>query len=264
MPVTPVVVANSQINGGAATHRMRWPRGMRDGGDPNAVDKFGGQDYNGCVLTNLTGGGTSSTIVYGGAAVIDYVGSLVTYSRALSWFTERAGGSLVCDTACLELRVTAAFPNPVGVIAADYGLLIYLNNNNGVNGDGTATFPGVIFGPQNANTIQLRARAAYAGLQTVTETVAAAKTPDMTKFNTYAIRVVSGSPSSDPVLFGLINGQVVTDRYSWTAAAGLLPRADAAGGQFGYQVGFGVHSNGLHAYIQEVVMTLARTEADLN
>jgi len=262
---------NVQVTGAAATLRVRWPRGIVDGGDNTGVAKFGPQELNGFTTTSFAGG-TQATDVAAGAAAINFkstagpTGFGVAYSRRLSWFTERAGGPVLDGWSCFSFRITVAYDNPAGVIAGDLGIIITCGNQNDVNGDGVTTHAGVIFGPNNVSTITLRARQANAGAQTVTDNVSVANTPDITKFNTYDVRVIGGSNTSDPVLFGLINNVVVTPRRAWTAAAALLPPPNAVVGNFGYQfaavnrAGGGVANMRVH----EVLLTAAQSEGDLN
>lgn len=265
------LVANAQIAGAASVLRSRWPRGITDGGDATAVDKFGTADVNNYSITAYAGG-TQQTLVVNGVAAVDFkatatpTGFGVAYSRRLSWFTERSGGKLYDGWTCWSFRATLQFDNPPGVITGDCGIVLACGNNNSVNGDGISTNPGVIFGPNNADNITLRARRVNGGAQTVTDVVAAALTPTLTKFNTYDLRIVSGSASSDPVLYGLINGVVVTPRIPWTAAAALLPPPNAVAGNFGYTLAAINRGGGgvPNMYVHELLLTAAQSEADLD
>lgn len=269
-------VGNVQVTGAAATLRVRWPRGITDGGDTTGIAKFGPQEINGFTQTSFAAG-TQATDVAAGAAAVNFKSALgggapnspgigLGYSRRLSWFTERPGGPLLDGWTCFSFRLTVAYDNPAGVIAGDLGIVLTCGNQNSVNADGLGANAGVIFGPNNVSTITLRARRANAGAQTVTDNVAAGSTPDITKFNTYDLRIVSGSNTSDPVLFGLINGVVVTPRRAWTAAAALLPPPNAVAGNFGYQFWVLNRSAGgvANMHIHEILLTAAQSEGDLD
>jgi hypothetical protein len=260
----PTFAANAQVSGAASRLRIYWPDKATDTGYGTA-SKLGAQAMQ-QGATGTAGGGTITNTIYGGVDVIKLLGGAYWIAPGSVFFTERTGGAVVCDTACAELRLTVAFDNPGGVVAGDMGLVICNGGiSSGMNQNGTATNAGVVFGPQNSQTIQLRARAANAGPQTVTETVSAANTPDITKFNTYALRIVSGSATSDPVLFGLINGRVVTQRYSWTAAAGILPGiGQVSGSPSGWKFLFSNWVVASGAYVIEGCITWAPTESALD
>ena len=267
----PALAPNTLVTGAASTLRVRYPRGITDGGDGTGIAKFGPQELNGYTITAYAGG-TQQTLVTKGVAAVDMKSTIapagfgINYGRRLSWYTERPGGPVLDGWACWGLRLTAAFTNPGGVIPGDLGIVIWCGNGTQVNGDGLSTAPGVIFGPNNANNITLRARRVNAGPQTVTDVVPAGNTPDLTKFNTYELRIVTGSPSSDPQLFGLINGRVVTGRHLWTAAAAVLPPPDAIAGNYGYVFAVVNRAAGgvPNMYVKEVLLTAAQSEADLN
>lgn len=260
----PTFAANAQLSGAAARLRIYWPDKATDTGY-GTVAKLGAQAMQ-QGATGTAGVGAISNTIYGGVDVVKLLGGAFWIAPGSTWFTERTGGAVVCDTACVEARLTVGFDNLAGVSPADMGIVICNGGvSNGMNQDGTATNAGVVFGPQNAQTVQLRARAANAGPQTVTETVTAANTPDITKFNTYAIRIVSGSSTSDPVLFGLINGRVVTQRYPWTAAAGVLPGiGQVSGSATGWKILFSNWVVASGAYVAEGCVTWAPTESALD
>jgi len=263
---------NVQVTGAASTLRVRWPRGETLL-DAVGASKFGPQDTNGFQLTSL-GGGASAGAVHAGVACNNFpsaigagapntVGVQVAYNNRLTWYTERTGGPVLDGWACWGLRLTVAYDNPAGVIAGDLGIMVTCGNQTVVNADGLSTLPGLLFGPNNANVITLRARAVNAGPQTVTANVALAT---MAQFHTYELRMVSGSNTSDPVLFGLIDNVVVTPRIAWTAAAALLPPPNAIAGNYGYNFAVINHSGGgvANMYIKDVMVTAAQSEGDLN
>ena len=260
-------VAQVNVSGAASRVRIYFPLDLGTTASANNVDaKFGPQPQSGVSTTGS--GGSSATPVYGGASCIEYLASLVNdvqnvkASRKTSWLTERSGGTLTDEYSCFSLRATLAWDVLPANAASDIGLFIVCGNlNNHIISGPNA---GVVFGPTSAATVGLRA---YKAALTVNEVVAAGSTPDLTKWNTFEIRCISGSPSADPVLFGLINGQVVTAEYSWTAAAALLPPPNIYA-QTGYFMGVGIansatQANVIHQYIREVCWTWAGSESAL-
>lgn len=223
--------------GAGAALRVHWLIGYTDAGNVGTA-KFGAQDVGGFSMTSY-GGGTFAPAVTAGAAGISFpsvgaaLGYGVNWNKRIGWFTERTG-PVTADWSCWSFRATIAFTAPTGAVGGDVGLVLWCGNQTSMNGTGADTNAGVRFGPSNVGEVRLQARQANAGALTVNTAVAASLTPDLTKFNTYEIRVVSGSNASDPVLSCLINGVKVISNVSWTAAAGLLPPPNAVAGQVGY------------------------------
>ena len=260
----PIAVANASIPGASARWRMYWPG---DYGSTGATDEA---KYGPNPVRGVGGfGGAQAVANYGGAQCIDQpcaAGSSQGQfcSSRLSWFTERAGGTVTDEFSCASIRLTAAFIVTAPVLQ-DLGCVIACGTlNKTIVHDNNA---GVEFGPVNAQAVAFRAVQIHGGPLTVNFAVPAALTPDLTKYNTFELRVVSGSANSDPVAFGLINGQVATPRFAWTAAAGLLPPpANGNGGAPAYYMGALNAANGLcpHMYIHEVCWTAAGSESGLN
>lgn len=263
-------IGNSQVTGAASQWRMFWPRGIQDGGDPTGVAHGSAQADSGFVVTAYAAG-TQQTLIFAGtgAAAVDFKSTVAAgngfglgVSRAFSVFNERSGGRIVSETACMEWRATIAFTNPAGATALDHGIFVLPGNQNTMQAAANA---GIQFGVSGPQQISLIARAVNGGALTVNQVVAAALTPNVTKFNTYALRMISGSASSDPVVFGLINNVVVTNRVALTAAAALLPQQNVVVGNLGYR--FHVinisAANVPDMFVHDVVLTCAQNEADL-
>lgn len=269
MAQQPTFAANVEVRGAASRLRVYWP--ARQNYNGYGYDKFGYVDNAGFGFGG-SGAGLSEALYAGvlcqrlqSSNTPD--GNWVQWNQ-VSWFTERVGGAIIDESACFEMSVTVAYGGIAGgpvPLTFDSGLYIsdLLQNGKPFN----SVSAGVEFGVVDTGVVSLRAYANNGGgVPQINETVAAALTPDVTKMNTYGVRCITGSPSTDPVLYGLINGQVVTQRYSWTAAAGLMPRPNNNAGNPGYVVGFTNYSNGIlqSAYVHELRLTLAATEADLD
>lgn len=262
-------IANTQIPGAGASLRLRWPGIFNSNVSLGAKFGTGAGNYS---VTN-SGGFSLSNILYKGMACIQFGSNNTAWSWTgvanLAWLTERPTVPLTIDHNCYSIRATCAFVT-TGPLTGDYGILIGCggNLNNGqMNHFGAATNAGVCFGPTDVGTISLRARATNAGPLTLNQVI---KTGfDTTVFHTYELHIVTGSPSSDPVLFGLIDGVVVTPRISWTAASALLPNPNQGQGSqpFGYTIGWtnqsGLAVGASNMNIREVLITAAQDEASL-
>ena len=238
--------------GAAASLRVHWPEDVTNL-TATGIMKFGGQAVDGFTLT--TGGaGTITTVVANGAAAVALnspgVGdtALVSYNRRASWFTEQPPASIIDGESCWAMRAALLWGAIGGAVAGDIGLMISLNGLRQVNADGAGNAAGVIFGPTGPGALTLRARAVHGGPLTVNYTVPALLAPNLTRWATYELRIVSGVGAADPYLVGLVNGQPVTPRYSWTAAAAALPAPNAEAGWNGYMFSAALRSNGVIPY----------------
>lgn len=262
-------IANTAIPGAGASLRLRWP------GVLNGLVTLGAKFGTGVANYSAGNGGSFSTglILYKGMACWQYGSNNSAWSWSgvsnFSWMTERPTVPLTLDHNCYSMRMNAAFVT-AGPLTGDYGLLIGCggNLNNGqMNHFGAATNAGVCFGPTDVGTISLRARATNAGALTLNEVITTGF--DTTQWHTYELQIVTGSPSTDPVLFGLIDGVVVTPRVPWTAAAGLLPNPQQGQGSapFGYTFGWtnqtGLAVGASNMNVREVLITAAQDEASL-
>ena len=269
MSLQPFAIANSQIPGAGSSLRLRWP------GILNSQLSLGaklGPAAGNYTVTN-TGGFSVGAVLYKGMAALQFGSNNTAWSWTgvanFSWMTERPVAPLTLDHNCYSLRVNAAFVT-TGPLVGDYGLLIGCGgnlNNSQMNHFGAATNAGICFGPTDVGTISMRARRTNVGALTLNDVI---KTGfDTTQWHTYELRIVTGSPSSDPVLFGLIDGIVVTPRYSWTAAAGLLPNPNQGQGSqpFGYTFGWtnqtGLAVGASNMNVREALITAAQSEAFL-
>lgn len=274
MALHPTIAANVQIPGVGASLRQRWPTTQTNVGASNMA-KFGASPVQsmtnygaGPVLQALFAGAACASLGSTGAG--NYSGR--TFNTNISFFTERVGGPVLDEWSCWSLRLAAAYPALAVAIDMDVGIVLGCGGTSSsiyqtVNGEGATLDPGLIFGPIGNGRVGLRARATAGGALTINETVALALTPDLTKFNTYEVQFITGSDSTDPVLFGLINGQVVTGRYALTAAAGLFPGPASGSGtnMWGYSFNFGNRTGGVYplVYYKEAVLTAAISAAFL-
>ena len=242
----------------------RWPRRMGRRGrrgpltgggriyvlaDATAVARGGA-----AAAQNMTNAssGTSAVDIHadGGAAATRFTpgtgGHIFKFNDRISFLTERPGGDLKAWNSCWEVRAVFRFDNPTGAVLGDTGVLIGVSTVGYMDTDGATSAAGVKFGPSlGPGALRLRARAINGGAYSVDELVLPSKTPDLTKYNTYALRVVSGLGEQDPYLVGLVNGNEVTDRYPWTAAAAVLPQPDAvSAANVGYLPMVGVRPGG--------------------
>lgn len=265
---TDQAIANVAVRGAGSRLRVYWP--MRQNNATYGIDKFGASDQSGF---GFGGGGTgNSEALYNGALAIRMQSSSTPDGNWVQWnqispFVERTGGAVIDEGACVSLRVTVAYGGIAGgpvPLTFDTGLYVsdFLQNGKPFN---TAS-AGIEFGVIDTASVSLRSWANNGGgAPQVNEVVAAGLTPDVTLYNTYELQFISGSATSDPVMFGLINGVKVTNEYALTSAAGLVPRPNNNSGNPGYVVGFTNYSNGIlqSAYVHEFCITIAATQADL-
>ena len=274
MSLHPTIAANVEIPGAGAVLRQEWPSTQSNVSTGSAA-KFGISPLN--PLSSL-GGVSPAQTLYGGAACAQFPSAAadtysgLTFATNISFYTERTGGAVLDSWSCWSLKLTAAFPALAADIDMDVGIVLGCGgtsslNYGAVNGPGTLTQAGLIFGPTGNGHIALRARAVIGGAETISEQVAAALTPDLTKFNTFEVQFITGSASTDPVVFGLVNGVVVTARYALTAAAGLFPNPLQGSGsnKWGYSYNFLNRSAGNYAnvYMKKARLTAAQNAAAL-
>lgn len=235
-PVTPYAP------GAGRTFEWRWPP-YAGQGNATAVGRLGSGTFQ-----NSATGGTGATVgvgKWGGAPA-----TTITHAPGLSWVshfndrisiqTERPGGDLLAWCNCWEVWCLAAF-DINAAITGDVGAMLHDFSGGYVDRDGDAASAGVKFGPVGPGVVRFRMRAVNAGPYSVDEAVAAAQTPNLSLFNKYAIRCVSGLASQDPYVVALLNDVEVSQRYSMTAAAGKFPAADAvSGANIGYEPAFAV------------------------
>lgn len=266
-------VGLSSVPGAAATIRKRWPHSITDPGGANSVAHLGAQTLDGWTVTAYAGGTNTTIGNVAGSVAIGFnsaaagVGFGVADASRYTWFTERTGGPVVDEWSCYEARCTMQVPNLAGANALDAGLAIFCGNTNQVL---KATNPGVILYFSNAQQMKLASRLVAAGALVMNDTIAFPAGFDITQWHTYALRVVTGSNSTDPVLTVLIDGSVVTagaqaQRISWTNAAGLLPANNAVAGQVGYTFSILNTSDGNVASLRfrDFTVTVAQSEAAL-
>lgn len=235
--------------GSGRTFDWRWPKSLGNA-DAAALMRGGAQ-----TAQNVAGG-TSGTAAIGIAAVGGSACTVITtgtggawwtFNDRLSWMTERPGGAVADWNNCMEFRAVMRFDVPTAAVLGDTGVMIICGSGVGaMDSDGATTAPGVKFGPAGPGVIRIRSRVVSgAPGYVVDDAVSAANTPDLTKWNMYALRLVTGDPAADPYLVGLINGIEVTARYPWTAAAAKLPGPAAYSAvNVGYQPQFGVRPGG--------------------
>lgn len=237
-------------------------------GDTNAL-AHGGPVPSEQVTQTSYGGGTDAVGVFAGAAAIDQIstvaannGHSVIFNTRASIFTELCGGPVVDDLCCWSIRATFACQGITGPSLLDHGIFILQGNYNAWAAGAGA---GIQFGPTDVAEIRMRAKVTAAGAVTVNDIVAAALTPNLALYNTYELRAISGSNVTQPVCFGLINGQVATPKRQFGAAAALLPGPSKVGGFYGYSFGLINISAGVvpHMWVHEIVITGAQKEADL-
>lgn len=258
------------ITGAASRIRLYWPSDPNSPSAAVTISKYDRQPLT-TITQTASGGSLTAAIVYSGADCIEQViaagGNLqwLKLTRNMSLFTERTAGMVNDEYSCFSIRATLAWDNIANASISDIGLAMFCGNLNNQLFSAAPKNSGITFGPTDIATIALRAM--KGGATTVNEVVAAGLTPTLTNWNTFELRCVSGSPTSDPVMFGLINGQPVTQKYSWTAAVGLLPPPNVYG-QHGYLLGVGcanpnANANLIHQYIHEICWTAAGSEAAL-
>lgn len=154
------------------------------------------------------------------------------FADGQGWMTERPVTAVAVpdDYRCWSLRAILNFDAATGAVVGDVGLLINPGNRNQTFwGTGQA---GVCFGPTNNGEVSLRAKRASGGAQTIAEV--SALTPDIREWNEYELRILGATNSVDCTLQGFINRIPATAKYSWSAAAALLPNPDDGGAGFKY------------------------------
>lgn len=263
-------IGSANLPGVPSRMRVYWPDDLSSNSAGSFASKYGPQP-NSSINQVSSGGSLTASIVYAGVECEEQIVTLLnTYqwlklNHAVSWFTERVGGTLVDEYSCFSLRATLSWDAITTPSISDIGLAIFAGTANNLLQAAIPPNSGVVFGPTDLTHIALRG--AVGGVQTVNQVVAAGLTPTLTGWNTFEIRCISGSPNTDPFIYGLINGQVVTTKVPWTAAAGLLPgNGDQA--THGYLFSVGVANpagtaNTVHQYIREICWTAAGNESDL-
>lgn len=264
-------VGLTQVTGAAASIRSRWPTDETNGGNVLSLAHLGTTPVWAWTATSYAAG-TQTQLVFAGSDAVAFQSTAaggngygVTFNARTSFFTELTGGPVIEDCCCWSIRATIAYPVPVGASLLDHGIFIYAGVNNSMFANGTNK-AAVQFGATGPAEVRLRAIQAQGGPVTVNDIVPSGLTPNLALYNTYELRVISGSNVQLPQVFGLINGQIVTPRRPWGAAAALLPGPAAQGGGFfGYTLGALNISAGNYPnmYVHEVVVTAAQSERDL-
>lgn len=262
-------VGLAQVTGAACSLRLRWPQDNGGGGGNNGVAHLGTTPTQQFTVTSFAAGteqqtlfqGCSSTAFQSTAAAGNGFG--IFWSGRASWFTEQVGGPLVNDFCCWSIRATIAYDAPGGASLLDHGIFIFAGSNNTMFS--AAPNAGIQLGCTGPAEFRMRAVRQNGGAVTVNDVVAAGLTPNPALYNTLELRVISGSNTQDPVVFGLINNVVVTPRRSWTAVAGILPPPNIVAGQLGYQLGVINISSGNfpNMHVHEIVVSAAQKEGDL-
>lgn len=263
----------SAVPGAAATIRKRWPHSITDPGGANASGHLGPQTQDGWTVTAYAGGTNTTIANVVGSVAIGFnsagggVGFGVADAARYTWYTERTGGAVTDEWCCYEVRCVMQVPNLGGANNLDCGLNIYCGGTNQVL---KTTNPGVSLRFSNAQEMKLASRLVAAGALVIDAVVGLPGGFDITQWHSYAFRVVSGSPSSDPVLYMLIDGNVVSAagqpaRIPWTAAAGLLPQNNAVAGQVGFNFGIINLSDGNVPSLRfrDMTVTVAQSEQAL-
>jgi hypothetical protein len=264
-------VGLTQVTGAAAAIRERWPQDDGSYAGVTAISHLGTVPALNFAHVSYAGG-VEVTSIFAGANSDGFQSTVaagngvgVFWGGRAAWFTELTGGPLVNECACWSLRATIAY-DPFGAQSfLDQGIVVLAGNNNSMFANGTNK-AGIQFGATNTAEVRFRAIAVQGGAVTVNSIVNAAVTPLTGLYNTYEIRIISGSNSLLPQAFGVLNGQIVTPRFSFGVAAGLLPGPAAEGGGFtGYTLGVLNISNANvpTMHVQELVVTAAQSERDL-
>ena len=236
--------------GAGRTVDLHWPRDL---GNAASFIARGGVDSLVQVLTALDGTAAITLVAVNGMAVTRIAcgnGGAVAYMSAnrITFFTERPVGPLRSSRSCWDIGMIARFDAPTGVIAGDAGVMVNAGVSQEINGTGALTQPGIMFGPTGPGAVAVRARRMNAGPITLNQAVAAPLVPDVTQFHDWRIRIVTGDSNADPYAVCMIDGVPVTDRFSWTAAAAILPPPDGfAANNVGYRPSWAARGNGLIA-----------------
>ena len=270
MPAFESAAGISQQPGAGALVRVSWPNGADQFGNVNSWRKFNDTLTGGAQVVALGGGTQTTPFIQLGrscmrqnATAAGPTGSGVGMTLKAPFVTERTGGQLQTDALCWSFRADIAMDALVAPLGAkDYGVTLLMGTRS--NPPQRANQAGVTFGPTDANSVKIRAKAADAGANTIDQLVTGGATLDVTKWHTYQLNGVSGSPTTDPYLQAFIDGNPVTAKFSWTAAAALLPPLTIAAGFPFFQLW--VHNAtdlNTSLYVGGMTFTIARTESDL-
>ena len=259
-----------QAPGAGALLRVSWPNGADQFGNTNSWQKFNSTLTGGAQVVALNGGTQTTPFIQKGrscmrqnATAAGPTGSGVGATIKAPFLTERSGGALQTDALCWSFRADIAMDALVAPLGAkDYGVTLLMGSRS--NPPQRANQAGVTFGPTDANRVKLRAKAADGGANTIDVDVTGGTTLDVTAWHTYELQGSSGSSTTDPFLQAFIDGIPVTQKFSWTAAAALLPPLTIAVGFPFFQLW--VHNAtdlNTSQYVGGFTFTVARTVNDL-
>lgn len=262
--------AAAQANGAGSSLRWYWPAEADRAATTDAATKYQGtaSGTTGVMQVVSVGGAIeTANVIRLGSSANQFASGVGTgtgrgFTARPMFMTERAGGALVDDVCAFSFRVTMSIPTLGGPLAAnkDLGMGFACGSRSGSPANSAQA--GVVFGPTDVATVKLRGWRVDGGPLTIDQTVTAF---DYSQFHTYEIRGVWGSPSTDPTLQALVDGVPATPKFSWTAAAALLPALNIVVGAPWFTFWFWNVSNGVSptAFVRSMMLAVANNEAGL-
>lgn len=270
MPLFESAAGISQQPGAGALLRLSWPNGADQYGNVNCWQKFNSTLTGNAQTVALGGGTTTAPFIQLGrsclrlnATAAGPTGSGFGFTIKPQFVTERTGGQLFTDGLCWSFRADLAMDAlaaPLG--AKDFGVTLLMGTRS--NPPQRANQAGVTLGPTDVNSVRIRAKAADGGANTIDQLITGGATLDVTKWHTWQLNGVSGSASTDPYLQAFVDNVPVTPKFSWTAAAALLPPLTIAAGFPFFELW--VHNAtdlNTSLYLGSMTFTVGRTESDL-
>lgn len=234
--ITVPPLANPALAGASIV--LRWPQSFSTTGN-NWASKFGIQAIDAVGGNALNGGTQAVALDADKQEVIRFTGAAAGFVRQFnatrySWFTERPPKSLRSPFNCWSHRAILRWPVLPVVGNGDNGLNIAVGTLDGYNQhpDGSVKH-GISLTAPGGNTLRLRASRA-GGAFSIDEPLNGI---DLQNWHEYELRIVTGDAGADPYLVACIDDVEVSQRYSWTAAAALLPTAQSGAAFDGYQFG---------------------------